>query len=100
MIVFPTILPADMVLTSTALLKRKIETLKTPATELQTLATPSCYGMLIGPTYSLKLLKLSKDFENQTLMFEELFVLSPYVLYPMYVDMTIDHIIKLLEMCS
>ena len=33
-------------------------------------------------------------------MFEELFVLSPCVLYPMNVDMTIDHIIKLLEMCS
>jgi hypothetical protein len=44
-------LQADMVLTSTTLLKRKIKALTTPA-KLQLLTTLSCYGMLIGPTYS------------------------------------------------
>ena len=89
-------LQADMVLTSTTLLKRRIMA-SNPA-QLQSINTLSCYGILIGPTYSLKFLKLSIDFSKQALFFEELFALSPCLLYPVYVDITIDHIFKLMEM--
>ena len=89
-------LQADMVLTTTTLLQSKIRALTTPA-ELRVINTLSCYGLLLGPSYSLKLLKLSIDFNKQTLVFEELFKLSPCLLYPVYVDIAIDDMFKLLE---
>ena len=89
-------LQADMVLTSTTLLLSKMKAVTTQA-ELQIMNTLSCYGLLMGPSYSLKLLKLSIDFNKQTLVFEELFKLSPCLLYPVYVDIAIDHMFKLLE---
>ena len=72
-------LQADMVLTSTTLLQRKIKAVTTPV-ELQVINTLSCYGLLMGRTYSLKFLKLSIDSNKQTLVFEELFKLSPCLL--------------------
>ena len=51
-----------------------------------------------GPTYSLKLVKLSINFNTQTLVFEELFNLPPCPFYPVYVDVVIDHMLQLLEM--
>ena len=54
-------LQADMVLTCTTLVKQTLKAVTTAA-EIKIVNAFSCYGVLIGPTYSLKLLKLSIDF--------------------------------------
>ena len=86
-----------MVLTATTLLQRKIQSSTT--SEDLNIHTLVCYGMLMGQTYTMKLLKLSIDFDAQILDFEELFSLHPCVVYPVYVDIVLDHILKSLEMC-
>ena len=88
-------LQANMVLTCSVLLKRKIE-MVTSTTELEQIDTLTCYGTIIGPTYSLSLLQLTIDFEDSKFQFEELFKLRPCVLYPAYIDITMNHIFECL----
>ena len=61
-------------------------------TELESISKLTCYGMMMGQTYALKLLKLMIDFPKGTTQFEELFHLDPCSLYPAYVDMVIEYI--------
>ena len=84
-------LQANMILTCSMLLERKLKATMTEA-ELESIGTLTCYGMMMGQTYALKLLKLTIDFKRDTTQFEELFSLDPCSLYPAYVDMVIEYI--------
>ena len=57
----------------------------------------SYYGVTLGPTYPLKLVKLTVDFDSEGLLYEELFTLSPCAFYPVYVDMCILHVVESLK---
>lgn len=78
-------LQANMFLTCSKLLKEKMASAKTTA-DLQSINILTCYGMLMGPMYSLKLFKLIIDFEERKSIFEELFSFAPCTFYLVYVD--------------
>ena len=84
-------LQANMILTCSMLLERNLKAPMTEA-ELESISTLTCYGMMMGQMYALKLLKLTIDFRRDTTQFEELFHLDPCSLYPAYVDMVIEYI--------
>ena len=58
----------------------------------------SCYGIQIGITYPLKILKLTIDFSKDKVLYEELFSLSPCAFYPVYVDMCMEYILQSLTL--
>ena len=53
-------LQANMLMTYAQVLRRQLDMRTTPE-ELESIRTLSCYGMLLGPVYALKLLKSSLD---------------------------------------
>ena len=52
----------------------------------------------MGPVHSLKLLKLHIDFEEERLVFFELFHLPPCVTSGAYMDMVLNYIFEALDM--
>ena len=90
-------LQADMVLTCAIQLTRILDVFRTPE-DLENIKILTCYGMAMGPTYDLKLLKLCINFDQGTLIFEELLKVKPCSVYPAYVDIIIQHIFAQLKL--
>ena len=83
-------LQANMIVTCATLLESKI----LAGDDVLSAERLIYYGLMMGPTCSLKLLKLTLDFENEQTLYETLFHLPPCSFYPVYVDIAIDHIFK------
>ena len=56
------------------------------------------YGCQFSPVHSLKLLKLSIDFNERSLWFYELFHLPPCPASGAYLDMVLDYVFRVLKM--
>ena len=54
----------------------------------------TCYGMQMGSSYPLKILKLVMDFENSLCDYEEQFCLHLCAVYPAYIDIGLSYIIQ------
>ena len=78
-------LQANMLLLCSKLLVHKV--LNDTDSADSTLLTS--YGVLLGPTYALKVLKMTLNFDNGGLLYEELFKLDACLHYPAFVDMCI-----------
>ena len=78
-------------------LTRILDVFRTPE-DLENIKILTCYGMVMGPTYDLKLLKLCINFDQGTLIFEELLKVKPCSVYPAYVDIIIQHIFAQLKL--
>lgn len=81
-------LQANMILTCATLLEEKLPTHSLPSIDYLV-----CYGVVLGPTYPLKLLKLTLDFVKQETLFEELFNLPPCPFYPVYIDIILRYLL-------
>ena len=77
-----------MILTCASLLEAKL----TKTQDFPSIDYLVCYGVLLGPTYPLKLLKLTLDFVQQETLFEELFHLPQCPFYPVYIDITLHYL--------
>ena len=88
-------LQADMVLLSSNLLARNITSNPNDAESINVI---SCFGVQMGVSCPLKLLKLSIDFENCTMIFKELFHIPRCALYGAYVDISINYAFQALRL--
>ena len=86
-------LQANMMLLCSNLLVQKIKENKDPAD----ITMLTCYGIQLGPTYALKILKLTIDFDNCVLLYEELFKLDQCVLYPAFIDISLFFVLENLK---
>ena len=82
-------LQANMVLTCAGLLTRRLRK--------DDICILTCYGLLIAPVYSIKMLKLTINFESGLFMFEELVCLSQHMYLHVYVDMLMEYVVKALS---
>lgn len=86
-------LRANMLLLCTKLLVNKI----LQSDDTANIKVLTCYGLQLGLTYKLKLLKLNVDFNQAFLQYEELFELDPCAFYPVYIDISIFHVLESLK---
>ena len=56
------------------------------------------YGCQFSPVHSLKLLKLSIDFNKRSIRFYKLFHLDPCPASGAYLDMVLDYVFRILKM--
>ena len=89
-------LVANMVLRAATTLHRFAES--QPIQKVEDLRYLVTYGCQMGPVHSLKLLKLHIDFEEERLVFFELFHLPPCVASGAYIDMVLNYIFEALDM--
>ena len=87
-------LQANMVVLCSRLLLNLMESLSFSHDQIRAVKVLSCYGILLGVDYDLKILKLTMDFEKESLNFEELFSYGPSVYYGMFIDMCIYNVIR------
>lgn len=80
-------LQANMLLLCSRLLVDKIN-------EMTDVETLTCYGVHLGATYKLKLLKLTLDFSKENIVYEEIFTLEPCAFYPAFIDISIFHVFQ------
>lgn len=85
-------LQANMMLAVSTSLKDLIINFGEKAGEEITIVT--CYGICLGGTYPLKILKLTVDFENQICKYEEQLSLGQCAAYAAYIDIGISYILK------
>ena len=76
-----------MMLLCSNLLVQKIKENKDPAD----ITLLTCYGIQLGPTYALK---LTIDFDNCVLLYEELFKLDQCVFYPAFIDISLFFVLE------
>ena len=86
-------LQANMMLLCSNLLVEKIKENKDPAD----ITMLTCYGIQLGPTYALKILKLTIDFDKCVLLYEELFNLDQCVFYPAFIDISLFFVLENLK---
>ena len=86
-------LQANMLMTCAEVLRRQLDMRTTPE-GFESIRTLSCYGMLLGPVYALKLLKLTLQFGQHGVQFEELFHLAPCSVSHVYVDIIMEYMCK------
>ena len=84
-------LQANMMLAASILLRKHLVGNPAAAASIQVI---TCYGMQMGPTYPLKILKMVMDFEKGCCTFEEQFRLFPCGVYPAYIDIAIEYIVR------
>ena len=84
-------LQANMMLISSLVLLRKLEKRPEAAESIRVI---TCYGLQMGPTYPLKILKLTIDFENSLCKYEEQFKLYPCGVYSAYIDIALAYILQ------
>ena len=78
-------LQANMILLTSALLVLKVEA----GEEIEHMTS---YGVLMGPSYRLKVLKLHIGFEDGTLTFEEQFSIDPSPVQAVHIDRVLDYV--------
>lgn len=83
-------LQAHMMLISSVMLRNK---LTNKPTEADSINIVTCYGMQMGPTYPLRIIKLTMDFETNKAKYEEQFCLFPCSVYPAYIDLGLEYIL-------
>ena len=76
-------LQANMMLLTSHLLRTKAE--ENPA-NADSINVMTCYGLQLGSTYPLKIIKLTINFEECNCEYEEQFCLYPCGVYPPYID--------------
>ena len=81
-------LQANMVVTSATLLEEK---LLCRTDDIEPIDI-TCYGLLVGTTYPLKLFKLNINFIAQEMLFGELFSLQQCPLYGAYADIALNYL--------
>ena len=81
-------LQANMLLLSSKVL---VDKLKEKRTDIKLF---TCYGVQLGPLYDLKLLKLTLNFDEHELCYEELFNLPPCAFYPAFIDIALSHVLE------
>ena len=86
--------PPDMVLLSYNLLEKIISS---NPEDVESIDTVSCYGVQMGMSCPLKLLKLTIDFAKQAMMFKELFALPRCAIYGAYIDISINYVFQALR---
>ena len=87
-------LQADMIVTCVKLLQKIIQASVDAAPEVTCLTV---YGVQIGISYPVKLLKVTTDFDTETLCFQELFASPVYPSGGAYVDMSLQDIFQALD---
>ena len=83
-------LQADMVLLCASILEKMLVSKPEDAASIKCV---TCYGVQLGPSCPLKLLKLTINFDG-AMQFEELFVLRECALYGAYIDITLDYVVR------
>ena len=87
-------LQADMVLLCAHKLEQVVTSIPQDADSLQVL---TCYGVQVGLSYPLKLLKLTMDFQHHILEFHELFNGPVGVFQGAYIDSALNYVFDALK---
>ena len=85
---------ANMMLLASCLLRKSIE--KNPD-DAESINLLTCYGLQLGSTYPLKIIKLTIDFHKCKCEYEEQFILYPCSVYPAYIDIALNYIVERLQ---